>query len=377
MSSKDYYKILGVTKSASQAEIKKAYRKLSKKYHPDLNPDNKEAEEKFKEIAESYDVLGDEQKRKNYDTFGHAGGRGAQNMNDFFSSGFGAGGASFEDIFGDIFNNARRSGAQYQKKGRNLRIQVGITIKEVVNGVKKVVAINRNVKCQPCNGNGSENGTSHEVCNSCHGTGKAVHIQRTPFGNIRSESSCLNCNGSGIKIKQFCKTCMGAGIFVRKREEVEVNIPRGARTGMQFAIKGKGDDIEGGESGDLLIDIHLIPDDYFMIENSNIIVDYSISLFDAIFGKDNVEIETPHGNVKINIPKGCKTGKALRLSGKGLPAYDSHEIGDMIVYINVDMPEFNEENSELYSALKDIELSYEKSKQRGVYRNFREHFIGK
>jgi molecular chaperone DnaJ len=377
MSNKDYYKILGVPKSASQSEIKKSYRKLSKKYHPDLNPDNKEAEEKFKEIAESYDVLGDEQKRKNYDTFGSAGGRGYQNMNDFFSSGFGGGGASFEDIFGDIFNNSRRGAQNFRKKGRNLRIQIGLSISDIVNGVKKVVAIKRKVNCTSCGGNGSKNGNNIEICKGCSGSGRTIFSQRTPFGNVRRESACLQCNGSGVKIKEFCENCGGAGVFTRKREEVEVNIPKGARTGMQFAIKEKGDEIKDGEPGDLLIDVHIVPDDYYMIENSNIIVDHSISLFDAIFGKKGVEIETPHGKVKINIPKGCKTGKALRIAGRGIPTYGSHEVGDMIVYINVEMPEVSENDTELYDVLKKSEEHYDKNKQRGIYRNFREHFISK
>jgi molecular chaperone DnaJ len=377
MSKKDYYKVLGVPKTASDSEIKKAYRKLAVKYHPDKNPDNKEAEEKFKEISEAYDVLSNGDKRKKYDTFGHNGGQSM--YEDFFGGNFGRG-ATMEDIFGDLFNSRRKNPHQQNNRGKSLRVRLELGIEDIVNGVKKTIAINRNVKCEPCKGNGSKDGINHQMCSHCNGSGVAIESKRTPFGFIKTQVTCGVCNGSGREIKEYCDSCMGAGILRSQREEVEVAVPKGARTGMQFAIRHKGDDSPNGESGDLLIDVFQKNDDNYIVENSNIIYDLHISLFDALFGKKGFEIENPHGKIKITIPRGSYTGKVLRVPNKGLPVYGSPEVGDFIIYVNVDVPEdleerIKSEDEELYNKLKSSNSMKEVENKKGIYRNFREHFI--
>jgi molecular chaperone DnaJ len=375
----DYYKILGVTKQSTEEEIKKAYRKLALKYHPDKNPDNKEAESKFKEISEAYEVLGDSEKRKKYDSYGFDFNK-RMNYDDIFS-GFGHG-PSMDDLFGDLFgNNNRRS--QYnpniKPKGKNLRIQLGLTTEEIILGSEKKILINRRVSCNPCNGNGSKNGTSFESCKTCSGTGRVVYTQKTPFGIMRQEASCSDCVGSGKVVLEKCDTCVGNG-FESKKEEVEVNIPKGARSGMQFAIKNKGDEsIYGGESGDLLIDVYHKQDERYIFENDDIIIDLHIDLIDAIRGVDNFELDTPHGKVKIKIPENSYTGKALRIQNKGLPLYNSTQFGNLYIYINVNISaNFIDKIKELDESLIDEYKNNEDvSNKKGIYKTFREHFFNK
>jgi len=372
---RDYYEVLGVTKNSTEEEIKKAYRKLALKYHPDKNPDNKESEEKFKEITEAYECLSDKEKRQRYDMGGHSmfnqNGR-SYNYNDFFTN-FGGGGPDFNDVFGDLFNRFNKAGSNRPfRSGRHLRIQISLDLKDIVNGTNKTVAINRNVKCEPCNGIGSKEGKSHENCSFCNGQGKVINRQRTPFGIMTHESICVNCNGDGIKILEVCNECNGKGVNNR-REEVEINIPRGAREGMQFAIREKGDYIKGGVSGDLLIDILEVKSEEYLIENNNIIIDYFIDLIDSIKGKKDVEIETPHGTIKINIPKNVFNGQALRLLKKGIPTYESNEMGDFLIYININIPDMSEED---VSKIEDVFKKYETNNynKKGIYKTFKEHF---
>lgn len=373
MSKLDYYKVLGVTKSSTSVEIKKAYRKLAIKYHPDKNQGNKEAEEKFKEISESYDVLGDPEKKAKYDAYGHMGNSGYQSRNysDTFS-GFG-GGASMEDLFGDLFNHSRGQSYRQKRKGRNLRIKLGITIEDIVNGVHKKVSIKRSSQCSSCNGNGSKNGNSHYSCPSCGGSGTVIIQQVTPLGVMRQQSTCTNCQGSGSVIKEACSPCGGLGIH-HKQEEVDIKIPKGSRSNMPFAIKGKGDSIKGGESGDLLVEVFEKEHDLFTIEGYNVILDKYITIEEAIFGKNDLEIETPHGKIKINIPPNSKIGKALRITGKGLPIYNTSKTGDLILYINVEIPDSSDVNKELKEAFSTLKKK-KNQPQKGLYKYFREHFI--
>ncbi len=370
---RDYYTILGITKNTNESEIKKAYRKLALKYHPDKNPDNKEAEDKFKEITEAYECLSDANKKSKYDRFGHDGINGANaNYNDFFGN-FGGGGPEFSDLFGDLFNRFNQTNNNsHIKRGRHLKIHINLDLKDIVNGINKTVAINRNINCNSCSGLGSKDGTSHETCNSCNGRGKIVNRQRTPFGIMTHESMCLHCNGEGIKIIEICDTCKGKGLE-NIREEIDINIPKGAREGMQFAIKDKGDFAKGGLSGDLLIDLKENKNEPFFVENSNIITDFHISLGDYISGKKDVEIETPHGKLKIDIPKNIKNGKVLKLSKKGLPIYNTDELGDLLLYINVDLPEMDEED---FLKIKNVLEKNETKKEsnKGLYEMFKEHF---
>ena len=373
----DYYKILGVTKQSTEEEIKKAYRKLALKYHPDKNPDNKEAESKFKEISEAYEVLGNSEKRKKYDNYGF-NFNNRMNYDDIFS-GFGHG-PSMDDLFGDLFgNNNRRSqyNSNIKPKGTNLRIQIGLTTEEIVFGSDKKVLLNRKIICKSCGGNGSENGDSIESCKTCSGRGRVVHSQRTAFGIMRQEVICPDCSGKGTKILKKCNECNGLG-YDNIKEEVEISIPKGARTGMQFAIRHKGDDsLVGGESGDLLIDVYHKQDERYMFESDDIIIDLHIDLMDAIRGVENFEIDTPHGKITINIPEKSFSGKVLRIKNKGLPVYESLEIGSMYIYINVNISEdFIEKIKKIDQSLIDEYKSDNlKINERGIYKTFREHFI--
>lgn len=373
---KDYYKVLGVTKQSAEEEIKKAYRKLALKYHPDKNPDDTESETRFKEISEAYEVLGNSEKRKKYDSHGF-NFNNRMNYDDIFS-GFGNG-PSMDDLFGDLFGNSNNKNSRRGRKvnGKNLKIQIGLTTEEIILGSEKKILINRNIVCKSCTGNGSKDGNSFESCEKCSGTGRIVYIQRTPFGVVSQEAPCNGCGGLGRKIIENCDSCNSLG-FESKKEEVEISIPKGARTGMQFAIKNKGDEsIEGGESGDLLIDIHQKQDDRYMFENSDIIIDLHIDLIDAIVGVENFELDTPHGRIKIKIPENSYTGKTLRIPNKGLPSYNISNMGNMYIYINVNVSEDfidkikNIDSSLLESYKKDNKTNYKK----GVYKTFREHFI--
>ena len=367
MSKRDYYEILGLSKSASDAEIKKSYRKLAMEYHPDKNQGNKEAEEKFKEISEAYEVLSNSDKKNKYDTYGHGSPNGR--FEDFFS-GFNQG-PTMEDLFGDIFgsNSNRRNSSS---RGGNLRIQIGLTIKDIINGIKKNIIINRDLKCEPCNGNGSKDGNNFNYCSVCSGSGRITQTIRTNMGFMRQQSVCSSCSGIGKNIVEKCSSCLGSGVKRGVKDEVEVNIPKGARRGMNFAIKSKGNEsLDGGQTGDLLIDIFEIPEENYHIEQINIVHDLHIGLIDAIKGVEDYELETPHGILKINIPKGCYSGMALRLKGKGLPFFSNNGLveGDLIIYINVDMPE--DIDDELIDVLKDLKTK----KQKGIYKTFKEHFV--
>ena len=368
MSQIDYYKVLGVTKSSTSVEIKKAYRKLALKYHPDKNQGDKSAENKFKEISESYDVLGDPEKKAKYDTYGHS-------RNSFSNSGFDFGGnASMEDLFGDFFNRSQHSRYRnHIKKGRNLRIKIGVSIDEIVRGVDKKVIIKRSCKCEDCNGSGAKNGTQKYSCPPCGGSGRVVIQQVTPLGVIRQEAKCNQCNGNGSIIKEPCISCSGMGIKLNQQEEIDIPIPKGSRSDMPFAIRGKGDYIKGGESGDLLVEIFEKNHDTMTIEGHNLILDKFITLEEAIFGKEDLEIDTPHGKIKVVIPPNSNTGRGLRVPGKGLPIYGSSKVGDLIVYINIYIPESHEVGEDFKSVLKSLN-NKKKSSSKGVYKYFREHF---
>lgn len=375
MSQLDYYKILGVPKSSTESEIKKSYRKLAIKHHPDKNPDNKEAEKKFKEISEAYQVLIDKDKRQKYDAYGHDG-LGAQrerwgqnyDVNDFFST--------FGDVFGGQQFKSQRNNKNV-RKGKNLRVEIGISSEDIVNGVSKKIALNRDVKCNSCDGNGSKNGTKISVCGNCSGSGNMVQQIRTPMGIIRQNHVCITCNGTGNIIKENCDKCFGIGILKNQREEIDINIPKGARQGMEFAVKNKGNAlVYGGLCGDLLINILEKNEEGYMFEGSNVIYDLKISFADANLGRKDLEIKTPHGKMRISVPENCHQGQALRLKRKGFPIFSSSEIGDMILYINFDIPKgLVERIKKLDISLYDsLNKNQKNEEDKGVYKIFREHF---
>lgn len=332
--SKDYYKILGVDRKASEDEIKKAYRKLAMKYHPDRNPDNPEAEAKFKEASEAYEVLSSPDKKSNYDKygtpdgspFGGFNGNGRQyghgfNMDDIFSQ--------FGDIFGGAFNNRYQKS---QNRGSDLRIKVSLTINDILKGTVKKLKYKRQDKCNTCSGKG---GTDVRDCLPCKGSGYRTIVQNTPFGQIRQTASCPDCLGSGKIVVNKCNNCHGDGTIL-KEQVVDVDIPAGVSHGMQLTMQGFGNHIRDGVPGDLQIAIEEVRENYFRRDGNNIIVEKVISVIDAIIGV-NTKVKTPHGDIPIKIEPGTEHGKVLRVSGKGVP--DLHYgLGDLYVNIVVKIP---------------------------------------
>ena len=329
--SEDYYKVLGVDKNASLDEIKNSYRKLAKKYHPDLNKDPG-AESKFKEAASAYEVLSNEEKRANYDRFGTAG---PQQGNPF--GGFGHG-FSMEDIFsqfGDIFGNSfnqRYSGNPRQSRGGNLRMKVSLNIDEILKGTTKKLKYNRQDKCDACGGKG---GSDPRTCIPCNGSGQRTIVQNTPFGQVRQVTTCPDCSGSGQVITNKCNKCHGDGT-VLKEQIVDVEIPAGVSNGIQMSMSGFGNHIRNGSPGDLQIIIEEIRDNSFHRENNNIIVEKTISVIDAIIGA-NIRVNTPHGEIPVAIEPGTDNGKVIRISGKGIPDIN-YGLGDLFIKVYIKIP---------------------------------------
>ena len=351
MAKRDFYEILGVQKNATDAELKKAYRQLALKYHPDKNPDNKAAEEKFKEAAEAYEILSDPQKRQRYDQFGHAGMGGASggphmNMDDIFSH--------FGDIFGgahpfgDFFGGGGGRGGRHVNRGTNLRIKVKLTLEEIAKGVEKKIKVNKFIHCESCKGTGAQGGSSYNTCPTCKGSGQVRRVTNTILGQMQTTSTCPTCGGEGQTIQNKCKTCHGSGLQ-RGEEVISINIPAGVAEGMQLSMSGKGNAAErGGIPGDLLIAIEEIPHESLMRDGNNLLYELYVNFADAALGMD-VEIPTMEGRAKIKIDPGTQAGKVLRLKGKGLPEVNSRFKGDLLVNINVWTPQAltNEEKTML------------------------------
>ena len=348
---RDYYEVLGVAKNATADEIKKAYRKKAIQYHPDKNPGDKEAEEKFKEAAEAYDVLSDENKRARYDQFGHSmgesfgGGGGGR-----YNGGFG-GGMSMEDIFahfGDIFGDmgggfgGGYSGGgqprQHVNKGTDLRITVKVTLKDVMNGVDKKLKIPKLVACSHCKGTGAKDGTAFKTCPRCHGTGYVDTVQQTFMGAMRSRTVCPECNGEGKIISEPCTFCGGSGVE-KKEEIVEFHIPAGVEDGMVLTMQGQGNaPRHGGVNGDLLIKIQEEKDPDLIREGDDLIYNLMLDIPTAVLG-GTAEVPMVEGKARLKIAPGTQPGKVLRLRGKGLPKFNSSTKGDILVNVMVYMPE--------------------------------------
>jgi len=341
MSKRDFYEILGVSKSASDDDIKKAYRKLAIKYHPDKNPDDKNAEEKFKEAAEAYEILSNPEKRQRYNQFGHAGVGGASggggghygggmNMDDIFSQ--------FGDIFGGGFGGGgRSSGGRRVVRGSNLRVKVKLNLQEIAKGVEKKLKVNKFVSCGTCKGSGAKNGT-FDTCRLCNGSGVQVRTQQTFLGAMQTQTTCSGCNGEGKTVKDKCHTCHGDGI-VRAEEVISINIPAGVAEGMQLSVGGKGNAApRGGINGDLLVLIEEEEHPELKRDGSNLFYDSYVNFADAALGT-SIEIPTVDAKVKIKIEPGTQSGKVLRLKGKGLPDVNSYGTGDLLVNINVWTPQ--------------------------------------
>lgn len=333
---RDYYEVLGVNKSASPDEIKKAYRKLAKENHPDLHPGDKACEERFKEANEAYEVLSDEEKRKKYDQFGHA----AFDPNaGFGGGGFGGGFGDLGDIFGDIFGfggGASRNPSA-PRKGESVRANVTISFEEAAFGCEKEVTVARVEQCPDCKGNGCAPGTTPEVCPDCKGTGSVRTTQRTPFGIAQSTAPCSKCRGTGKIIHQPCKTCRGMG-NIRRQHKVKVNVPAGIDDGQTISRPGYGNaGANGGQAGDLLVTVMVRPHPRFERDGSSVLIEQEISFSQAALGAE-VEVPTLDGNVKLVIPEGTQPGTIMRLRGKGIPYLRGSGRGDQFVTISVAVP---------------------------------------
>jgi molecular chaperone DnaJ len=350
---KDYYEILDVDRTASAEEIKKAYRKTAIKYHPDKNPGDKQAEDKFKEAAEAYEVLSNPDKKARYDRYGHEGlngGGGGVNMDDIFSQ-FGDifGGGPFGDMFGRGGNGGKRV-----RKGSNLRIKLKLNLEEIANGVEKKIKVKRMVACDTCSGTGAKNGTAFSTCRSCNGTGQTRRVVNTMLGQMISTSTCPSCDGEGKTISERCQTCGGDG--VRPEEEViPIKIPAGVREGMQVSLSGKGNfPPRGGVAGDLLIAIE--EEEHPTLkrdEQNNLHYDLYISFVDAVLGS-SVEVPTIDGKARITVEPGTQSGKVLRLRGKGIREVNGYGVGDQLVHINLWTPkQVSKDEKALLEKLRD------------------------
>lgn len=370
MEKRDYYEVLSVEKNASADEIKKAYRKMAIQYHPDKNPGDKVAEEKFKEAAEAYDVLSNTDKRARYDQFGHAGMGGAAGNGGPFGGGFG-GSMSMDDIFsmfGDVFGGHSSGGfggfggfgggnggsQQRRYRGSDLRVKVKMTLKEVSTGVEKKFKLKKYVPCNHCHGTGAEGNAGAETCQTCHGSGTVIRNQQTILGTMQTRAACPTCGGEGKIIKNKCKECAGEGI-VYGEEVVSVQIPAGVAEGMQLSMGGKGNaGKHNGVAGDLLILVEEEQDKELIRDENDLIYNLLLSFPTAALG-GAIEIPTIDGKVKVKIESGTQPGKVLRLRGKGLPSVNGYGTGDLLVNISVYVPETL--NKEEKSTLETMENS--------------------
>jgi molecular chaperone DnaJ len=357
MGKRDYYEVLGVSKEATKDEIKKAYRKQAIKYHPDKNPGDKKSEENFKEAAEAYEVLSNDEKKSRYDRYGHAamgsngGGFSGQGMtmDDIFSS--------FGDIFGDAFGGFGGFGGGRRgrrvNKGSNLRVKVKLTLQEIAAGAEKKIKVNKYDTCDSCGGTGAANASSLSTCSTCHGSGQVTRLTNTLLGQMQTTSICPSCGGEGKIITKKCTTCYGEGI-VQKEDIIKINIPAGVGKGMQMTVGGKGNaPRRGGMNGDLLVVIDEEEHPELIREGNDLIYNLFISIPDAILGT-HVEVPTVDNNVKIKIEPGTQPGKILRLRGKGLPEVNGYGRGDLLVNVNIWIPKnINKDELKIFEKFKD------------------------
>ncbi len=381
MAKRDYYEILGVARDANAEEVKKAYRKLAIKYHPDKNPGDSAAEEKFKEAAEAYEILSNADKRRNYDRFGHQGvnsdfgGSGGINVEDIFSNFgdiFGGGG------FGEFFSggSGRSRGGQRMRKGSNLRIKLKLTLEEIAEGVEKKLKVKRHVTCNTCSGNGSKNGSALRTCPTCQGSGQVRKVMNTMLGQMVSASTCPTCDGDGQIIDSKCEVCAGEG-RVLEEETISVKIPAGVAEGMQLSMQGKGNvPPRGGMAGDLLILVEEVPHETLQRDNKNVIYDLYVNFADAALGTE-VEVPTLSGKAKLKIEPGTQSGKVLRLRGKGIPDIDRYDKGDQLIHVNVWTPQtLTKQEREMLEKLREAKNFNPNpgKKDKGFFERMREYF---
>jgi molecular chaperone DnaJ len=362
---RDYYEVLGVSKNANEAEIKKAYRKMALKYHPDKNQNDKNAEEKFKEAAEAYEVLSNQQKRTQYDNFGHAGmgasgfSSGGMDMEDIF--------AHFGNIFGGHFRNERQSGYNAQARGTNLRVKIKLNLEEISNGVRKKIKVNKYVNAE---------GVTYKTCSNCRGSGSVIGVTQTFLGAMQTQLTCNNCQGTG---KIIDKKPVDANLQGLKRKEdvIEIDIPAGVEDGMQLNVRGKGNAGPfNGLPGDLIVVIEEIPHPTLRREGENLHYDAFINFIDAVLG-ETIEIPTVSGKAKIKVEPGTQSGKILRLKGKGLPSLHGYGHGDLLVHINIWTPKkISKEERELLEKLRKSEnfIPNPDSNEKGFFQKMKDMF---
>lgn len=347
---RDYYEVLGVPKTASEEEIKKAYKKLIKKYHPDLNPDSKTAEDNMKEVNQAYDVLSDSEKKGRYDQFGHAGvdGNGG--------GGYGGQAGGFDDIF-DMFFGGQGGGGGKKRggptQGNDLQMELTIDFLEAAKGTTKEVELTRNESCPKCNGSGAKEGTSRKTCTNCGGSGSVRVNQQTPFGQFQTVKTCPTCNGDGTIVTDPCTECNGSG-RIRKKRKVKINIPAGVDNGSRLRMSGEGDGgTLGGPKGDLYVYINVRNHPVFKRDGDDILVDLNIDMIDAALGCE-VEVETIESKVKLSIPAGTQSGTAFRMRGRGFPRLRGYGKGDQHVKVKVTIPrDLTKEQREMLESLRD------------------------
>ncbi len=384
MAKRDYYDILSVAKNADADTIKKAYRKMAMQYHPDRNPGNKEAENKFKEAAEAYEVLSDDDKKARYDRYGHAGvdpnagyggrGAGGMNMDDIFEN--------FGDIFGDgspfgsFFGGQQRSRGGMGQRGSNLRIKVSLTLEEIATGINKKIKVKKQTSCKTCHGSGSKDSKSTKTCSTCHGSGYVRQVKNTFLGQMQTTTACPTCNGAGQTIVNSCSSCRGSGVEMGE-ETIDIQIPAGVANDMQLSMRGKGNSgANGGPAGDLLISIEEKTHDTFTRDGSNLHYDLYINFADAALG-DNVEIPSLNSTVKIKIPAGSQSGKTFRLKGLGLPSVQSYDKGDLLVHLNIWTPKnLTEEEKTMLHKMKNMNnfKPHPGSEEKGFFDRMKEFF---
>ena len=352
MNNTEYYDRLGVSKDASQDEIKRAYRKMSKKYHPDINKEPG-AEEKYKEVQEAYETLSDDQKRAAYDQYGPDGANGFGGQGGFGGFDGGAGFGGFEDIFSSFFGGGATRNPNAPRQGDDLQYRVNLSFEEAIFGAEKEVHYNREATCKTCSGSGAKPGTSPVTCGRCHGQGVINVDTQTPLGMMRRQVTCDVCHGTGQEIKEPCQTCHGTG-HEKQSHKVSVKIPAGVETGQQIRLAGQGEaGFNGGPYGDLFVIINVNPSDKFTRDGSTIYYTLNISFVQAALG-DTVEVPTVHGNVEMTIPAGTQTGKTFRLKGKGAPRLRGGSQGDQHVTVKIVTP------TKLNDAQKEALLAFAK-----------------
>ncbi len=386
MSKRDYYEILDVERNASEQEIKKAYRKMALKYHPDKNPDNPEAEAKFKDAAEAYEVLSNPEKKSRYDQYGHAGVKNGH-------GGFGGGGMSMDDIFsqfGDIFGGAfgggggfssfggggRSQGRRRVNRGSNIRIKVSLTLAEISTGVEKKLKVSKYISCSSCSGSGARHGSSYSTCSTCNGRGQVVQVTNTFLGQMQTASTCPHCHGEGKTITDKCPDCAGQGVS-RGQEVITIKIPAGVEEGMQLSVSGKGNaGARGGIPGDLLVLIEEKPHPELIRDGRNLLVEKYISISEAALGA-TVEVPTIDARARIKVIPGTPAGKVMRLKGKGLPDVNGYGRGDLLVTINVWIPkELTKEEIGIMERLANAENFIPKpgAKDKSFFDRMKEYF---